>query len=269
MKKLILGIFLAFFAISCSSNDDENSPPDPVEETPILPTKTFSSNDNPATIKYNGNKILESTSVDGKFVYEYTGNLITKITEYNAAGTKDGTTDFTYSNDKLIKVVYVATGFSETISYSYPTANTINATDTRNSTFMGSPIVNKDVTTYTLNNGNVISDETTYYHNNALAGKLSVTYTYDDKNTASKNILGFDKIMIYNFAHVDENTSCSNNLLIKNQTNAQVGYSVSKYKNVNSITYSAAGYPTQIITNQYNESNQLNSTSTDFFEYNK
>jgi len=44
---------------------------------------------------------------------------------------------------------------------------------------------------------------------------------------------------------------------------------VSQYKNVDTITYTAAGYPTQIITNQYNASNQLNSTSTDFFEYNK
>jgi len=268
MKKLILSLSLALFAISCSSNDDDETTV-PVEETPVLPTKSSSSNESPATIKYNGNKILESTWVDGKFVYEYTGNLISKTIEYNAAGNKIGTTDFTYSNDKLIKVVNTGTNFSETITYSYPTANTINATDTRNSTFMGSPIVNKDVVTYTLSNGNVDSEESTYYHNGVLAGKLSVTYSYDGKNSVCRNILGFDKIMIYNFARVDENTSCFNNLLIKNQTNAQVGYNVSKYKNVNTITYSAAGYPTQIITNQYNESNQLNSTSTNFFEYNK
>ena|SRR6218665_114559 len=269
MKKMILGLGVALFAISCSSSDDENISTDPVVEIPVLPIKLSFHNDPTGTIKYNGNKISEITFVDGKYVYEYTGNLISKTTEYNGAGTKIGTTDFTYSNDKLIKVVETSTNYSETTTYSYPTTNTINATDTRTSTFMGSPNVNKDETAYTLNNGNVSSEETTYYRNGALAGKVSATYTYDTKNTAYKNVLGFDKIMVYNFGRMQENTVCANNLLIKNQKNTPVGNSVSQYKNVNTITYTAAGYPTQIITNQYNASNQLNSTSTDFFEYNK
>ena len=265
MKKLILGLSLAFLAIGCSSNDDDASVP--AEETLVLPTKLFNSDDT-GTFKYNGNKVSEINWVDYKVVCEYNGNLITRMIDYDAAGAKETTTDFTYSNDKLIKVIFVEGNVNETTTYSYPNTNTVNATVTRTSTSQGSPVVYKDVITYTLDNGNVVSEEMNYYVNGTLKGKISATYTYDDKNTAYKNILGFDKIMIYSFDG-DENTVGRNNLLIKNHTNTPVGSSVSKYKNVNTITYSAAGYPTQIITNQYDASNQLNSTSTDFYEYNK
>jgi len=267
MKKLILGLSIVLFAISCSSSDDENIPTDPVVEIPVLPTK-LSNSDDTGTFKYNGNKVSEINWVDYKVVCEYTGDLITRMIDYDAAGAKEATTDFTYSNDKLTKVVFVEGNVTETSIYSYPSTNTVNATVTRTSTSQGSPVVYKDVITYTLNNGNVVSEEMNYYNNGTLRGKISATYTYDDKNTAYKNILGFDKIMVYTFDG-DENTVGRNNLLTKNHTNTPVGSSVSKYKNVNTITYSAAGYPTQIITNQYNASNQLNSTSTDFFEYNK
>jgi len=56
MNKLILGLSVVVFSISCSSNDDENVPTDPVVEIPVLPTKLSFSNDTPATVKYDGNK---------------------------------------------------------------------------------------------------------------------------------------------------------------------------------------------------------------------
>lgn len=270
MKKLIsiLSLSFALAAFSCTSGDDDNTT-DPVEETPILLTRLSSSTDDPATIKYNGSKISEVAWIDGKNVYEYTGDLITKNTDYNETGAKIGNTDFTYSNDKLIKVVYASGTSSETTTYSYPNANTINEIITRTTTYMGSTSVYKDVTTYTLNNGNIVSQETAYYFNNALAGNISSTYTYDNKNSPSKNVIGFDKIMVYNFSTGDEKTACSNNLLTKNQSNTTVAGNNTKYKNVSAITYSVAGYPTQIITNQYDKNNQIVSTYTDFFEYNK
>jgi len=266
MKKLILCLSLAFLAISCGSNDDDDTSV-PVEETPVLPTK-LSTGEDTGIFKYNGNMVSEINWGDYKVVCQYTGNVITKMIDYDSAGAVETTTDFTYSNDKLTKAVFVEGNTTETSIYSYPSTNTVNATVTRNSTSQGSPVVYKDVITYTLNNGNVVSEEMNYYVNGTLKGKISATYTYDDKNTAYKNILGFDKIMIYSFDG-DENTVGRNNLLIKNHTNTPVGSSISKYKNVNTITYSTAGYPTQIITNQYNANNQLNSTNTDFYEYNK
>lgn len=272
MKKLILGLSLAFFAISCSSNDDENSPPDPVEATLILPIKlSFGNNIDPAgTIKYNGNKISEITWADNaKYVYEYTGSLITKITEYDGAGAKDLTTDFTYSNDKLVKSVAAESNATRTTTYSYPDSNTISFTSIRNYTFAGNAQVDKDVTILTLNTGNVVAEETTYYHNNAVAGNISSTYTYDDKASVYTNILGYDKLLTYNYTTMDENTAGKNNVLIKNQTNTPVSGSISKYKNVNTVTYSAAGYPKQIATKQYNANNQVNDSYSISYDYNK
>lgn len=269
MKKLILGLSVIVFSISCSSNNDDDVPTDPVVEIPVLPTKLSFSTDTPATIKYNGNKIAEISFIDGKYVYEYTGNLITKIVEYNGAGVKEITTDFSYSNDKLVKMVAVETNSTKTTTYSYPDANSISFIETRNYTSAGTPQVDKDVTTLTLNNGNILGEETTYSHNNSVAGKISSTYTYDDKKSVYSNVLGYDKIIAYNYSTMDDNTASKNNLLTKNQTNTTVSGSVSKYKNVNTITYSSAGYPTQIMTKQYDGNNQLNDSYSISYEYNK
>ena len=266
MKKLILGLSLVLLSISCNSNDDDDIT---IEETPILPTKITFSNDPSATIKYNGNKISEISWVDGKYVYEYTGSLITKTTDYNDTGAKELTTDFTYSNDKLVKSVSVEGNSTKTTTYSYPDANTISFTSTRNYTFAGNAQVDKDVTTLTLNNGNIVAEETDYYHNNLLAGKISSTYTYDDKTSVYANILGYDKLLAYNYTTVDDNTASKNNVLVKNQTNTPVTSSVSKYKNVNTITYSSAGYPIQIATKQYNANNQLSDSYTITYDYNR
>lgn len=271
MKKLILSLSLALFAISCSSNDDDETTV-PVEETPVLPTKISFSNiiDPSGTIKYNGNKISDITWADNaKYVYEYTGSLITKITEYDGAGAKDLTTDFTYSNDKLVKSVAAESNGTRTTTYSYPDANTISFTSTRNYTFAGTAQVDKDVTILTLNTGNVFAEETTYYHNNALAGKISSTYTYDDKASVYTNVSGYDKLLAYNYTVMDENTAGKNNVLIKNQTNTTVSGSISKYKNVNTMTYSAAGYPKQIATKQYNANNQVNDSYVISYDYSK
>lgn len=269
MKKLILGLSVVVFSISCSSNDDENVPTDPVVEIPVLPTKLSFSNDTPATVKYDGNKISEISYVGGKLVYEYTGNLIARITEYSGASVKEITTDFSYSNDKLVKIVAVETNSTKTTTYSYPDANSISFIETRNYTSAGTPQVDKDVTVLTLNNGNIVGEETTYSHNNSVAGKISSTYTHDDKKSVYSNVLGYDKIIAYNYSTMDDITASKNNILTKNQTNTTVSGSVNKYKNVNTITYSTAGYPTQIMTKQFSENNQQTDSYSISYEYNK
>lgn len=269
VKKLILSLGVIVFSISCSSNDDDGVSTDSVVEIPVLPTKLLFSTDIPATIRYDGTKVTEISWVNSKFTFEYTGNLITRIIEYNGAGVKEMTTNFSYSSDKLVKTVSVESNSTKTTTYSYPDANSISFIETRNYTSAGTPQVDKDVTVLTLNNGNIVAEETTYSHNNSVAGKISSTYSYDDKRSVYSNVLGYDKIIAYNYSTMDDNTASKNNLLTKNQTNTLVSGSVSKYKNVNTITYSKSGYPTQIMTKQFNGNNQQTDSYSISYEYNK
>lgn len=266
MKKLVLLLSLALISVSCGRDDDETT--NPIDEIAILPTK-ISGDSELGVIRYDGNKILETKSNDGfKVVYEYSGNLITKMIGYNANGTKVTTTDFTYSNDKLTNVTFVEDDVLIKNSYSYPNATTVNSTEISTIVSQGTTTTYKDVTTFTLDKGNIVAEELAYYLNNTLRGNISVTYTYDDKNSVMKNITGWDKISVYMFEGGNF-TTVNNNVLTKNHINNPVGSSQSKYRVVNDITYSANNYPTQIISKQYGNNNELNSTNTDFFEYNK
>lgn len=273
MKKIILLASLTLIFASCSRSSDNTNEiiVDPVVETPILPTK-ISGSWGVKTIKYNGNKLSEMMGSDSKTVFEYSGDIITKIKSYNTKGIEIETVDFVYSNGKLTNVSYNATNNKKTFVYSYPDANTVVKTKVRNYTFAGESMTDKEDVTYTLKNGNIVSEEMVYYHNNKLYGNISATYTYDDKNNVYKNVLGFDKIKVYLFADLKDyvGSGSNNNLLTKSLTNITVAGETSKYKDVYSNSYSSSDYPIQIISKQYDANNQQQgNTITDFFEYNK
>ncbi|MDR2229635.1 MAG: hypothetical protein LBE39_09200 [Flavobacteriaceae bacterium] len=273
MKKIVLLASLTLIFTSCGRSGDNTNEVvvDPVVETPILPAK-ISGSWGVETIKYNGNKLSEIISSDSKTVFEYSGSLITKTISYDNSGVQIGTADFVYSNGTLTNVSYNATNNKKTFVYSYPDANTVVKTRVRNYSVAGEPMIDKEDITYTLKNGNIVSEEMVYYHNNKLYGNISSTYTYDDKNNVYKNILGFDKIKVYLFADLKDyiGSGSNNNLLTKSQTHITVAGETSKYKNVYSNSYSSSGYPIQIISKQYGTNNQQQGdTITNFFVYNK
>jgi|GEM_PF-1582664 len=216
MKKIILLASLTLIFTSCSRSSDNTNEiiVDPVVEAPNLPTK-ISGSWGVKTIKYNGNKLSEIISSNSKTVFEYSGSLITKTISYDNSGVQTGTVDFVYSNGKLTNVSSNATNNKKTFVYSYPDANTVVKTKVRNYTAAGEPMTDKEDVTYTLKNGNIVSEEMVYYHNNKLYGNISATYTYDDKNNVYKNILGFDKIKVYLFADLKDyvGSGSNNNLL--------------------------------------------------------
>ena len=84
------------------------------------------------TIKYDGNKFYEIMMSDLKMIFEYTGDLITKITSYDSKGIKIQTVDLVYSNGKLTNVSSHEGNDKYTYVFSYPDANTINTTKIRN-----------------------------------------------------------------------------------------------------------------------------------------
>lgn len=273
MKKNLFLSSLIFLSLSCSSTDVEDGGPDP--QYPFLVTKAIVDGD-VYTIKYDGVKILEESNTAGtsKFVYTYTGNVITQIKDYSN-GSLSTTTDFTYDNDKLINVKKVGITFgsnttnTETRTYTYPNSTTINCSRIRNYTFAGNPYTDKSDIVYTVKGEDVISLKETYYHNNVLAGNLTETYAYDDKNNPYKNVLGFDKIELYNYWTSNDNLSSKKNLVLFTNANTPTSSASSSYKLVYTTSYNDKNYPNQIIETQYNSSNQAGSSHTTVFTYNQ
>ncbi|WP_312769803.1 hypothetical protein [Epilithonimonas sp.] len=274
MKKNIFLSSLIFLSLSCSSsNDDETIIVDP--QYPILVTKAIVDGD-VYIVKYDGIKILEESNSDGsnKFVYTYTGNFITQINDYSN-GSLRSTADFTYDGDKLINVKEVSitsgsnTTSTKTLTYTYPNSTTINCTQIRNYTFAGNSQTDKSDIVYTVKDGDVISSKEKYYHNNVLAGNLTETYTYDDKNNPFKNILGFDKMELYNPWASNDNLSGKKNLVLFTNANTPTNSASSSYKIMYTTSYNNKDYPNQITETQYNSSNQAGSSHTTIFTYNQ
>lgn len=273
MKTNLFLSSLIFLSLSCSSSDDEPEIVDP--QYPVLVAKAIVDGE-VYTVKYDGIKILEESNSDGsdKFVYTYTGNLITQIKDYYD-GSLSSTTDFTYDNDKLINVKKVGltlgsnTANTETRTYTYPNSTTINCTRIRNYTFAGTSQTDKSVIVYTVKNDDIISLKETYYHNNVLSGNVTETYTYDDKNNPYKNVLGFDKIELYNYWASNDNLSSKKNLVLFTNTNTPTSSASSGYKLVYTNSYNDKNYPSQITETQYTSSNQAGSIHTTIFTYNQ
>lgn len=273
MKKNLFLSSLIFLSLSCSSTDDEPEIVDP--QYPVLVTKAIVDGD-VYTVKYDGIKILEESNADGsdKFVYTYTGNLITQIKDY-FNGSLSSTTDFTYDNDKLINVKKVGltlgsnTANTETRTYTYPNSTTVNCTQIRNYTFAGNAQTDKSEIVYTVKNDDIISSKETYYHNNVLSGNITENYTYDDKNNPYKNVLGFDKIELYNYWTSNDNLSSKKNLVLFTNANTPTSSSSFSYRLVYTTSYNDKNYPNQITETQYNSSNQAGSSHTTVFTYNQ
>lgn len=242
MKKLICLISVTLILLqSCSSGDDSSS-----VSTSILCKKEVNGTFVFDYI-YNGNKI-ERSLANGKLnrKYYYTGDMITKIEEYNDNQLRWITT-FTYDNGMLATRLFVdlnpdadpnITSGDKTI-YSYNSNNTISydeyvGTATEQSKYSSTGII-------TLLNGQVVKNEAAY-------GTTLVTY--DNKNSPFKNITGFDKLMpSYNVVILGSN----NPITIKYYDNIintfyyqynEQGYPISVY-GISSSGSSSISHPTK------------------------
>jgi hypothetical protein len=202
MKK-ILCLFSALsiaLMTSCSSDDSST---DVASET-LLPTKivqTVVENGKSGTLDYtftyDGNKLKQvSLSDASKYVYTYTGDVITKVELYKSS-ILQSTDVYAYEGGKLVsKITTYAFGSTpaQKLTFVYNANGTVNANE--------SEIINKqeikyDTTTlYTFANGNIISTE-------FIDGEREkITSTFDDKKSPFTNITGAKLLLDLN---VDEN----------------------------------------------------------------
>lgn len=190
MKKFLC-LFSALSIVlmsSCSSDDTSNEGgsdallPKKIVETSV---ENGISGTLDYTFTYDGNKLKQvSLSDASKYVYTYTGDLITKVEKFYSSELQS-TDVYAYEGGKLIsKITTQAFGSApqEKLTLVYNANGTVNANQ--------SQIINKQEIKYdsttliTFANGNVISSE---YIDGV---KEKTTSTFDDKKSPFTNITG-------------------------------------------------------------------------------
>lgn len=213
MKK-ILCLFSALSIVlmsSCSSDDSSTEGSDALLPTKIVQTSVVDGESGTLdyTFTYDGNKLKQvSLSDASKYVYTYTGDLITKVEEFKSSELQS-TDVYAYEGGKLVsKLTTYAFGTTppQKLTFVYNANGTVNANQ--------SEIINKqeikyDTTTlYTFANGNIISTE--YIDGE----KEKITSTFDDKKSPFTNITGAKLLL-----DLDENFDFySANNTVKNVT---------------------------------------------------
>lgn len=232
-------------SISCSKEEETILP----AETYILP-KTVEVKDNNTSeisnITYDKNKIVQITNGAYKRVFTYSGNLIVKI-EGIIDSKYQSIEEFTYQNDKLTMSVYyeynsgvLYSKYKET--YIYIDNNTV---DVKNYEIN----ISTGIETYsntekrTLLNGNITKLEGGW--ENSVR-----TYEYDQKPSPFNNILGFDKLVVYNLTIGDYNSiSASANNIVKE---ISIGDTNNTWTLLTTYIYNLSYYPIEVKNNNTN-----------------
>ncbi len=272
MKKTI-AIALVTLGLQLSLNScskDEESTPEPTPAL-VLPKKfifTEGSYNPTSTIAYNGNKMVEINSIytgeesgTSKSVYTYTGDLITKLAEYEN-GVLSDQTDYTYENNKLKSSIYARTNgqYKSKVVYIYNPDGTVTRESYSIDIATGVETKNNDNTILTFANGNLvkgvsIQNQVDYTYKN------TTTYEYDNKNSFLKNVLGFNKLID------DELLSQTNNItkktVLQESTYQGQTQEPSTYITVYEYLYNSDGYP---VKKTYNEAANITSTLQIFYE---
>ncbi len=268
-KAQLLLVSIVTFAVtltSCSKDDTITEVPQ-TSKSFILPKKIVEDNGrgsiSTAILTYDGNKILQYTQDNQKSIYTYTGDLITKVESYDGA-TITFQSIYSYLNNKLATVTNTETIINSTTGvttvyknktfYTYNPDGTVleesykidNTTglETKNNrssvnTYANGNLVktvstSTNISTYTDGNGNLVTD--TYVN------KTTETFEYDTKNTYTKNILGFDKLL---FSESSLNNLVKTAYLSESTTNGVANPTSPATVNIYIFKYNPNGYPTE------------------------
>ena len=234
MKKIILIICATTLFVACSKSSSDDAPVVPSTSGVFISRVETTRDDGTTKIErftYDGNKIVELTlSATQKVRYIYVdGQIDNSQSFFNNINT--GTTSYTYTSGKLTNI------------YRTEIANngTGNTYTSRNAFVHDTPNNKISFTRYSINSSNVetIIGSGTYTYLNGNLTKETYTcttfnevinYTYDTKNNAVRNILGFDKLI--------ENEQFSlNNVLSSSQARNETPSSGSPYATTLNNTY--------------------------------
>jgi len=187
MKKLIYTILASLFLLSCSTNSSSDNSNIITDNSLLLKTITNSSG-NTTMMSYNGNKLINCVNSYGSSpVFTYDGNFISKEVD-NGGGSSNLVTTLSYNNNLLSSEIST---FPYTYTYTYNSDGSITEDKITTINSSGNPYtsIGKVVRYYSM--GNCIREENYTQINNVMTHMSTVLYSYDDKNTPEKNILGF------------------------------------------------------------------------------
>ncbi len=192
MKKIFAMAAIALFMVSCSDDDSTTTN----EQTTKLVKVIDTDSDGVITrnLTYDGNKLIEVNSNDGeKQVITYTGNLITEWKTFDADNQLMYKDIYQYNSQNQL-VTYYELFYDEEWSDAYKTTYTHNSNGTISFIEYYGEDVN-DLTSITEKESEGIITDTTLTTTYTFDEEIIVlTYTFDGKNSPSKNITGMDKI---------------------------------------------------------------------------
>jgi len=253
MKKLIFIISISMLTlISCS--EDNTKADETNNKKPITRTR----NGIVFSYTYDGNKIIQCADNNfnyyiSKWVYTYTGDLITKE-DYYKNDILQKTYEHTYENNKIATSIVKDFSTSSILRSKSVYTYTSDTSVMRENFYYNSNISNwtKSLNVrYTIIGSHITKEEILKADGTPSS---TTVYEYDNKNNVFKNILGFDKLIYKTDVSDDTKHNTVNNI-------TKYYYSPS-YGELNfTFNYDTDGYP--ISKTWYNG----NSVSTETYTY--
>ncbi|TRX20649.1 hypothetical protein [Flavobacterium franklandianum] len=194
-------------------------------------------------LNYNGNKIVNIDKVDVLLEFYYTGDLITKIVEFNKLASHKNTLEYSYSDGKLTKIIS-SDGY--VINYIHNNDGTISYEKRTKEA------ANLEVKIYhgvlSFQNGNLIKDDQILDNTgNGILSKKEISLGYDNTQNPLNNIVGFSKLLNYQQA-----ISLNNSVVYVESSTVQLindDQIISSIKRIDSkYQYNSNGYPTEIVS---------------------
>ena len=197
MKKVFLSIAATLFLISCTDENDAQSVANTQNDILLQSTvETVGDDVSTRLYDYDGHKIVSETWEAASFAYEYTGDLITKITfqvvdepnpRYEQLFTYDG-------SNRLSQVVqlYYYNATAIRLDFTHNADNTVSF-DRYSGNFSSQNTFERSGK-YFFNSNNDVSKIEEYVG----ASPVKMEYTYDTHNSPYKNVTGYDKLFYLN-----------------------------------------------------------------------
>jgi hypothetical protein len=248
MKKIFILLTILPLIFSCSDNDNSTENNSNVDPSNVLLKRVITRNYNTTyetVFNYNGKKLLNQKSSRQNKVFTYDGNNIVKIEWYQNPNEENTLLQYVvfeyYSNGNLKKFAKFIDA-PVTVDFTYNTDNTIDFlyTDESNNyyNFSGKfKIENNEIKEYYFEEGNT--------------NQNSLIYFNDNKNHPLKNVVGYDKLILYGYFFASSHSSgFSTNFGNKHN---QVSYGLlenpSSIQMLNTFEYNTNNFPININKN--------------------
>ncbi|TDD94412.1 hypothetical protein [Flavobacterium cellulosilyticum] len=233
-------IVFLFLTILCSCTNDID---DHLQLLKQIVEVNVDGSSTTTVLSYDGNKI---SSIDNNVIrsdFFYTGDLITKIEEFDKVNKHENTLKYIYSNNDLVKII---SSDNDVMNYTYNTDGSISYEKLmKNSN-------NNDVRVFHgilyFLDANLIKDDLIFDDtSDKVLRRKSSTLEYDYKNNALRNILGFNKLLNYYKSISLNNSILSTEVTeVKNLDTNQVISSIKLFKS--EYKYKSGGFPIEIIS---------------------